>query len=171
VASRPNRLVIGPVLFGPPVIELRANDVCLQQVSIVGRDAHNERRHLPGRSVLANACVFSGGARNAQSRPILAIVRDAFRGGPALRAAGRLVGAALMANNPRWAEVSADANQERASHAGREQRIDNPHGCLTELGRSTTPALTKYAYAALLRRALRAGGIFDDRSAEPERGD
>jgi hypothetical protein len=34
-----------------------------------------------------------------------------------------------------------------------------------------TPALTKHAYAALLLRALRAGGITDDTSTEPEMED
>lgn len=97
-----------------------------------------------------------------------------------------------MANNPRWAEVSAGANAERASHAGRQQaalarrarahlaaqeqpgvhvqrwiaalehRIANPHGSLAELGQSMSPPMTKDAYAALLRRALAAGGISAD---------
>ncbi|QFS94554.1 Putative sporulation transcription regulator WhiA (plasmid) [Mycobacterium sp. THAF192] len=91
-----------------------------------------------------------------------------------------------MANNPRWAEVSADANQARARAAGHQQaelaraalevlqaqqrpglhaqrwvqalqcRISHPDATLAELGQSMTPPMTKHAYAALLRRALRA---------------
>lgn len=89
-----------------------------------------------------------------------------------------------MANNPRWAEVSAEANAVRARQAGQEQavlaraavavlrmqegphvtrwiqalqhRIERPDATLAELSQSMYPPLTKNAYAALLRRALRA---------------
>lgn len=108
----------------------------------------------------------------------------------------------MMANNPRWAEVSADANQARASQAGRQQavlarmalevlqtqarpgthvtrwvqalqhRIDHPGASLAELGQSMTPPLTKHAYAALLRRALRGAGIaVDEPPSEHPGGD
>jgi DNA-binding transcriptional regulator WhiA len=108
----------------------------------------------------------------------------------------------MMANNPRWAEVSADTNQARASQAGRQQavlarravavlaaqaqtgvhvqrwiqalqlRIDHPDSTLADLAHLMDPPLTKHAYAALLRRALRAGGIgADDTPTEPVRGD
>lgn len=104
-----------------------------------------------------------------------------------------------MANNPRWAELSADANAERASHAGRQQaslarravavlagqqaeahvqrwiaalehRIANPGGSLAELGASMTPPMTKDAYAALLRRALAAAGVSGDQTPSQARG-
>ncbi len=106
----------------------------------------------------------------------------------------------MMANNPRWTEVSADANQARARQAGRQQavlarmalevlqqrsgahvprwiqalqqRVDHPDGTLAELGQSMTPPLTKHAYAALLRRALRGAGITaNEPPAERMRGD
>lgn len=94
-----------------------------------------------------------------------------------------------MANNPRWAEVTAKTNQARASRAGRQQavlarialevlheqarpgvhvarwiqalehRIAHPDTTLAQLGQSMIPPLTKHAYAALLRRALRGAGI------------
>jgi DNA-binding transcriptional regulator WhiA len=97
--------------------------------------------------------------------------------------------AAVMANNPRWAALSAGTNQARAGRAGRRQvalarralgvlqeerrgsdlhvsrwvqalahRVDHPEMTLAELGQSMTPPLTKDAYAALLRRALRKAG-------------
>lgn len=105
-----------------------------------------------------------------------------------------------MANNPRWAELGADANAERASNAGRQQaalarralavlagqvqggvhvqrwiaalehRIANPHESLAELGASLTPPMTKHAYAALLRRALAAAGVSGDQSPSEPRG-
>lgn len=43
--------------------------------------------------------------------------------------------------------------------AALEHRINHPDSTLAELGSTMTPALTKHAYAALLRRALRGGGI------------
>lgn len=103
---------------------------------------------------------------------------------------------AVMANNPRWAEVSAGANASRASQAGREQaalarkalavlqtqagphverwiealqhRIERPDATLAALSQSMSPPLTKYAYAALLRRALRGAEQLAD---EQTRGD
>ncbi|OKH81411.1 hypothetical protein EB73_29320 [Mycobacterium sp. SWH-M3] len=104
----------------------------------------------------------------------------------------------MMANNPRWSEVAADANQARAAASGQQQaalarraldvlqaqapmpahmqrwiealqhRIDHPDAALAELGQSMTPPLTKNAYAALLRRAFRASGVTD---AEQSKGD
>ena len=94
----------------------------------------------------------------------------------------------MIANNPRLAAVGSDANRQRAAQAGRQQavlarlalralqaqrpaphrdrwitalqhRISNPDGALAELGQTMTPPMTKHAYAALLRRALRGGGI------------
>lgn len=93
-----------------------------------------------------------------------------------------------MTRNPRLADVGMQANLLKASAAGHtqarrallalavlreqrpsahrdrwiralQQRIDNPDGTLADLGRSMTPPMTKHAYAALLRRALRGGGI------------
>ncbi|MCV7137848.1 helix-turn-helix domain-containing protein [Mycolicibacterium fortuitum] len=102
----------------------------------------------------------------------------------------------MMANNPHWAEVSAAANRARTNQAGRRQavlaqraltaltdpilpgphvvrwiqalqlRINHPDWTLAQLGQSMTPPITKHAYAALLRRALRAGEITADPSAE-----
>ncbi|WP_241473833.1 hypothetical protein [Mycolicibacterium neoaurum] len=92
----------------------------------------------------------------------------------------------MIANNPRLDEHSTQNNRRRAAEAGRQQavlaaalcapyrisrlhrtttdgswrcgtRIDNPDGAL-DLGQSMTPPMTKDAYAALLRRALRGGG-------------
>lgn len=104
----------------------------------------------------------------------------------------------MMANNPRWSEVAADANQARASASGRQQadlarraldvlqeqaptaahvqrwiqalqhRIDHPDAAMAELGQSMTPPLSKNAYAALLRRAFRASGVTD---SEQSKGD
>lgn len=104
----------------------------------------------------------------------------------------------MMANNPRWAEVAAGANQARASSSGRHQaelarralaalqeraagaaheqrwiqalqhRIDHPDAALAELGQSMAPPLTKNAYAALLRRAFRAAEAIE---AEQPKGD
>lgn len=94
----------------------------------------------------------------------------------------------MIANNPRLADVGSHANRQRASQAGRQQavlarlamdglqrqrptvhrdrwiralqhRISNPDAALAELGQTMTPPMTKHAYAALLRRALRGGGI------------
>ena len=45
-----------------------------------------------------------------------------------------------------------------------QHRINNPDGALAELGQTMTPPMTKHAYAALLRRALRGGGITVDDS-------
>jgi hypothetical protein len=45
-----------------------------------------------------------------------------------------------------------------------QHRISNPDGALAELGQTMTPPMTKHAYAALLRRALRGGGITVDDS-------
>uniref|UniRef100_A0A5Q5BSS9 Uncharacterized protein n=2 Tax=unclassified Mycobacterium TaxID=2642494 RepID=A0A5Q5BSS9_MYCSS len=53
------------------------------------------------------------------------------------------------------------AHRQRWMHA-LQHRISNPDKALAELGRSMTPPMTKHAYAALLRRALRAGGITAD---------
>lgn len=106
-----------------------------------------------------------------------------------------------MANNPRWARMSADANAARARQAGREQaalaagalevlrerspaaahvqrwmkalrhRVEHPDATLTELGQTMTPSMTKHAYAALLRRALRGAGSYDDQlPADPAEG-
>ncbi|MBU8813913.1 hypothetical protein KL953_34175 [Mycolicibacterium goodii] len=102
----------------------------------------------------------------------------------------------MMANNPHWAEVSAAANRARTNQAGRQQallaqraltaltdpmqpgphvvrwiqalqlRIKHSDWTLAQLGQSMTPPISKHAYAALLRRALRAGGISADPSAE-----
>ncbi len=98
----------------------------------------------------------------------------------------------MITNNPRLTDVGSDANRQRARQAGRQQavlarmalaalqsqrpgarpqrwirvqdRISNPDGALAELGQTMTPPITKHAYAALLRRALRGGGItVDDR--------
>lgn len=94
----------------------------------------------------------------------------------------------MIANNPRLDEHSTQNNRRRAAEAGRQQavlarialralqdqppaphhdrwivalrhRIDNPDGALADLGQSMTPPMTKDAYAALLRRALRGGGV------------
>ncbi len=94
----------------------------------------------------------------------------------------------MSTNNPRLAAVGSEANRQRAIQAGRTQavlarialsalhaqppsahrdrwitalqhRISNPDATLAELGHTMTPAMTKHAYAALLRRALRGGGI------------
>lgn len=100
-----------------------------------------------------------------------------------------------MANNPRWAEVSAGANQARASEAGHQQaelarraltvlqrqprsgahvqrwvqalqhRIDHPDVALAELGQSMSTPLSKNAYAALLRRAFKGAGVTGDKSS------
>lgn len=96
----------------------------------------------------------------------------------------------MIANNPRLAEVGSQNNRQKAAAAGRTQavlarialetlqgqrpsahrdrwiqalqhRISNPDGTLAELGQTMTPPMTKHAYAALLRRALRGGGIAD----------
>ena len=40
-----------------------------------------------------------------------------------------------------------------------EHRIEHPEATLTELADSMSPPMTKHAYAALLRRALRGGGF------------
>lgn len=104
----------------------------------------------------------------------------------------------MMANNPRWSEVAADANQARAAASGRQQadlarralavlqeqtpaaahvqrwiealqhRIDHPDAALAELGQSMTPRLSKNAYAALLRRAFRASGVTDTEQSKGE---
>ena len=88
--------------------------------------------------------------------------------------------------------MNSEANRQRASQAGRQQavlarlalavleaetrpsthragwiralqhRISNPDDALAELGQTMTPPLTKHAYAALLRRALRGGGMTGD---------
>ena len=95
----------------------------------------------------------------------------------------------MMANNPRWAQISADANQARAREAGHhqatlaraaldvlqrreapdahvsrwiqvlQQRLDRPEASMAELGQSMSPPLTKHAYSALLRRALHSAGV------------
>lgn len=94
----------------------------------------------------------------------------------------------MTSTNPRLADTNSDANRRRASQAGHQQavlarlalaalhaqrpaahrdrwiqalqhRISNPDGALAELGQTMTPPLTKHAYAALLRRALRGGGM------------
>ena len=97
----------------------------------------------------------------------------------------------MIANNPRLIDVGSEANRQRAIAAGRQQavlarmalaalqsqrpaahrdrwiralqhRISNPDGALAELGQTMTPPTTEHAYAALLRRALRGGGITAD---------
>jgi DNA-binding transcriptional regulator WhiA len=97
----------------------------------------------------------------------------------------------VIATNPQLADMNSEANRQRASQAGRQQavlarmalaalqtqrptahrdrwiralkhRISNPNGALAELGQTMTPPLTKHAYAALLRRALRGGGMTAD---------
>lgn len=94
----------------------------------------------------------------------------------------------MIANNPRLFDLGSEANRQRASEAGRQQaelarlavralqtqppaahrdrwiqalqhRISNPDAALAELGQTMTPPMTKHAYAALLRRALRGGGF------------
>jgi len=99
----------------------------------------------------------------------------------------------VITNNPRLTDVGSEANRQRARQAGRQQavlarmalaalqsqrpearrqqrtralqhRISNPDGALAELGQTMTPPITKHAYAALLRRALRGGGITVDDS-------
>lgn len=94
----------------------------------------------------------------------------------------------VIANNPRLTDHGSEANRLRAAEAGRQQavlarlavralqaqrpaphrdrwiralqhRISNPDGALAELGQAMTPPMTKHAYAALLRRALRGGGF------------
>ena len=99
----------------------------------------------------------------------------------------------MITNTPRLIDVGSDANRQRARQAGRQQavlsrialaalqsqrptarrqrwiralqhRISNPDGALAELGQTMTPPMTKHAYAALLRRALRGGGITVDDS-------
>lgn len=94
----------------------------------------------------------------------------------------------VIANNPRLTDHGSEANRMRAAQAGRQQaavarlalralqaqrpaphrerwitalqhRISNPDAALVELGQTMTPPMTKHAYAALLRRALRGGGI------------
>lgn len=101
----------------------------------------------------------------------------------------------VIANNPRLFDLGSEANRQRASEAGRQQaalarlalralqaqrptphrdrwitalqhRISNPDAALAELGQSMTPPMTKHAYAALLRRALRGGGF--DSAKNPE---
>jgi len=98
----------------------------------------------------------------------------------------------VITNTPRLIDVGSDANRQRARQ-GRQQavlsrialaalqsqrptahrdrwiralqhRISNPDGVLAELGQTMTPPMTKHAYAALLRRALRGGGITVDDS-------
>lgn len=105
-----------------------------------------------------------------------------------------------MANNPRWNEVGAEANRRRARQAARRQselaqqaltvlqaglqqaghrprwiralehRIEHPEATLAELADSMIPPMTKHAYAALLRRALRGGGITGTASTDDEGG-
>lgn len=99
----------------------------------------------------------------------------------------------MITNTPRLIDVGSDANRQRARQAGLQQavlsrialaalqsqrptahrdrwiralqhRISNPDGVLAELGQTMTPPMTKHAYAALLRRALRGGGITVDDS-------
>ncbi|OFJ52187.1 hypothetical protein BEL07_18895 [Mycolicibacterium grossiae] len=94
----------------------------------------------------------------------------------------------MIANNPRLFDLGSEANRQRSSEAGRQQaelarlavralqaqppaahrdrwiqalqhRISNPDAALAELGQTMTPPMTKHAYAALLRRALRGGGF------------
>ena len=98
----------------------------------------------------------------------------------------------MITNNPRLTDVGSEANRQRARQAGRQQavlarmalaalqsqrpgarrqrwiralqhRISNPDGAFAELGQTMTP-MTKHAYVALLRRALRGGGITVDDS-------
>ena len=64
----------------------------------------------------------------------------------------------------RLALAALQANPRPAAHQHRwiralQHRINNPDGALAELGQTMTPPLTKHAYAALLQRALRGGGI------------
>ncbi|PJE01159.1 MAG: hypothetical protein CK429_35720 [Mycobacterium sp.] len=105
----------------------------------------------------------------------------------------------MMANNPRWAEVSAEANAVRARQAGQEQavlaraavavlrmqegphvtrwiqalqhRIERPDATLAELSQAMYPPLTKNAYAALLRRALRGAEIAATAASSEQKGD
>ena len=98
-----------------------------------------------------------------------------------------------MGCNSLLTDLGSEANRQRARQAGRQQavlarmalaalqaqrpaarrqwwiralqhRISNPDGALAELGQTMTPPITKHAYAALLRRALRGGGITVDDS-------
>lgn len=106
----------------------------------------------------------------------------------------------MIATNPRLADINSEANRQRASQAGSQQavlarlalaalqtqrptahrdrwiralqhRISNPSGALAELGQTMTPPLTKHAYAALLRRALRGGGIAADDGRSHDEGE
>lgn len=106
----------------------------------------------------------------------------------------------MIANNPRLVDVGPQANRARASAAGRQQavlarlalaalhtqrpaahrarwiralqhRISNPDGALAELGQTMTPPMTKHAYAALLRRALRGGAITADHGQGDDGGE
>lgn len=105
----------------------------------------------------------------------------------------------MITNQPRLADMNSDANRQRASQAGRQQavlarlalaalhaqrptahrdrwiralqhRISNPDGALAELGQTMTPPLTKHAYAALLRRALRGAGMTADNGHSHDEG-
>lgn len=105
----------------------------------------------------------------------------------------------MSTNNPRLAAVGSEANRQRALQAGRTQaalarialaalqaqrpnarrgrwitalqhRISNPDATLAELGHTMTPAMTKHAYAALLRRALQGGGVTAADGSDSTRG-
>ena len=98
----------------------------------------------------------------------------------------------MIITNPRLVDLGSEANRQRARQAGHQQavlarlalavlqsqsrpsahrgrwiqalqhRISDPDAALAELGQSMEPPMTKHAYAALLRRALRGGGISAD---------
>ena len=102
----------------------------------------------------------------------------------------------MIANSPRLVDLGSEVNRQGAAEAGRQQavlarlasealqnqrpsphhqrwmhalqqRISNPDKALAELGQSMIPPMTQHVYAALLRRALRAGGI--NRRRRPDR--
>lgn len=106
----------------------------------------------------------------------------------------------MIATNPQLADMNSEDNRQRASQAGRQQavlarlalaglqaqrptahrdrwiralkhRISNPDGALAELGQTMTPPMTKHAYAALLRRALRSGGMSADDGQTHDEGE
>ncbi len=68
-------------------------------------------------------------------------------------------------------EVLQNQRQHDGSHVYRwiqalQHRIDNPEAALGDLAQSMSPPLSKHAYAAVLRRALRAGGITATKSKD-----
>jgi hypothetical protein len=105
----------------------------------------------------------------------------------------------VITNQPRLADLNSEASRQRTSQAGHQKavlarlalatlhaqrrnahrdrwiralqhRISNADGALAELGQTMTPPLTKHAYAALLRRALRGGGMTADNEHSHDEG-